>query len=446
MTTETITAISITTILFFVGVVFLFAGGRKLVHLRNKLSHLYSQLEEQGKHSENRDRSLQDSIGQMERQVHADVVEIKHTGERQLQDHQAKLRLALGEHKTHFERRHGEALKSIQETLDNGYRTLQQQIVHALDRSTQELTARFDGLTNATDKKLLEISGQVEKRLDDGFEKTTATFADILKRLALIDEAQKRISELSTNVVSLQEILSDKRSRGAFGEVQLNALVRNVIPPSNYRLQYTFPNGRIVDCALFLPSPTGTVAIDSKFPKESFDRMLDLESSQIERTAAKRQFKVDVKKHIQDIAMKYIVPGETSDGAIMFLPAEAIFAEIHAHHTDLVEEAHAARVWLVSPTTLMAILTTVLAVIKDEEREKNSDILRKHLSLLSKDFGRFGDRMDALSKHIRQANDDVEKVQTSARKISAHFQKIERVDLDTPPPSLGHSSSDQESN
>lgn len=252
----------------------------------------------------------------------------------------------------------------------------------------------------------------------------------MVERLAKIDEAQKKITELSSNVVSLQEVLSDKRSRGAFGEIQMASLVRNMMPENSFALQHSLTNGTRVDCMLFLPEPTGDLAIDSKFPLDSYQRMMDHEASDADRLTAERQFKQDIKKHIKDISEKYIIPGETSDSAMMFIPAEAVFAEIHAHQPELVEESHRQRVWMVSPSTLMAVLTTVRAVLKDAATRKQVHLIQEHLVGLSKDFERFRKRMDNLSTHIRMANDDVKEVNTSAKKISSRFQKIEKVELD----------------
>jgi DNA recombination protein RmuC len=270
----------------------------------------------------------------------------------------------LNQHREKFEQRQLETLKLQQESLTQGMTDVRRQVTEALVRNGDDLGKRVDALTQNTDLKLKEISGQVERRLSEGFEKTTATFTDVLKRLALIDEAQKKITELSGNVVSLQEVLADKRSRGAFGEVQLTQLIRNVMPENSFALQHTLKNGNRADCMLFLPQPTGNIAIDSKFPLEGFRNMTNIGLGEADRVQAERQFRVDIRKHIKDIASKYIEPGETSDGAVMFIPAEAVFAEIHAHYYDLVEEAQRARVWLVSPTTLMAILTTARAVLK----------------------------------------------------------------------------------
>mgnify|MGYP006165588359 CR=1 FL=1 len=297
-----------------------------------------------------------------------------------------------------------------------------------LQQQAQLLAEQVKQLTQSVDQRLKDIAGQVERRLADGFEKTNQTFTDIVKRLALIDDAQKKITELSTNVVSLQEVLADKRSRGAFGEVQLTALIRNVLPEQHFSLQHTLSNGRIADCMLFLPKPSGDIAIDAKFPLESYKKMTDVQLSADERKQAQRQFKLDIKKHINDIADKYIIANETADGAIMFLPAEAIFAELHAYHADIVEEAYRRRVWLTSPTTLMAVLTTARSVLKDDATQRQVHLIQQHLIKLAEDFDRFRGRFDNLAKHIDQAAVDVKQIHTSANKISSRFSQIEKVE------------------
>lgn len=328
-----------------------------------------------------------------------------------------------------FEQRQGETQKNLLESLSGSVDRVQKQLAEGQARNTEDLVKRMEALTKATDERLREISGQVERRLSEGFEKTNKTFADIQKRLALIDDAQKKITELSTNVVSLQRVLADRTSRGAFGEVQLEALVRNVLPEKAFRMQHVLTNGRRVDCILFLPPPTGSVSIDSKFPLENYRRKVDPDATDEARRQAERDFARDVQVHIDAVAGKYVVPGETADGAILFIPAEAVFAEIHAHHSDLVEKAQRLRVWMASPTTLMAILTTAAAVIKDSETREQVHVIQEHLSMLAKDFERFEDRMGALARHIGQANDDVGKVQTSARKLTSRFRKIEKLEM-----------------
>ena len=317
----------------------------------------------------------------------------------------------------------------LHDTLSKGVQDNRQQVKEALQDYAKELGERVRQLTQTTESKLNIINEQVEKRLSDGFEKTNATFGDVIKRLALIDAAQQKITELSSNVVSLQEILNDKRSRGAFGEIQLTALISNLIPEQHVSYQHSLSNGRRPDCMLFLPEPTGNVAIDAKFPLESFRTYKDTALAETDRQQALKQFKVDIRRHIQDIAEKYIIAGETSDGALMFIPAEAVFAEIHAHHPDLVELAQRSKVWLVSPTTLMAVLTTARAVLKDAATRQQVHEIQKHLRLLADDFDRFQLRMDNLSKRIAQAHNDVEQVHISSRKITQRFGQIERADF-----------------
>ncbi|MCK4870970.1 MAG: DNA recombination protein RmuC [Gammaproteobacteria bacterium] len=334
-----------------------------------------------------------------------------------------ELRDSIAEHQL-------KSLKVIQESIQGSMADIRSQVMGTLNHNTDSLTKRVEKLTETTDFRLKEISGQVEKRLSEGFEKTTNIFADVVKRLALIDVAQKKITELSGNVVDLQAILSDKRSRGAFGEVQLSGLIRNTIPERNFELQYTLSNGKRADCILLLPEPTGNLVIDAKFPLESYQRLSDISLAESERRSAEQQFKVDIRKHIHDIADKYIVENETADGAMMFIPAEAVFAEIHAHYPDLVEHSHKKRVWMVSPTTMMAVLTTARAVLKDAATRKQVHVIQEHLGFLGKDFERFQKRMDDLAKHIEQANKDVEHVHKSSRKITSRFSKIEKVELE----------------
>ena len=291
---------------------------------------------------------------------------------------------------------------------------------------------RVQQLSQAVDGRLNEISGKVAERLDEGFKKTNDTFTSVMTRLAVIDEAQKKIEGLATNVVSLQEILGDKRSRGAFGEVQLEGLVRNTLPPNAYQFQFTLKSGLRVDCALVLPTPVGMLCVDAKFPLENYSRMHDAAAGKSEQDMARRQFKQDVKKHIDDIAAKYIVAGETSEGALMFLPAEAVFAELHAYHGDLIEHAQRKRVWITSPTTMMAMLNTVCAVLRDTETRRMAHVIKDELAKLAKDFARFDDRMKKLAAHIQQASTDVNDVRISSDKITRRFAQIERVELENP--------------
>ena len=319
----------------------------------------------------------------------------------------------------------------LEKLIEQG-RAEQSLLQDTLKGMTAHFNERVQQLSQTVDGRLNEISGKVAERLDEGFKKTNETFTSVMSRLAVIDEAQKKIEGLASNVVSLQEILGDKRSRGAFGEVQLEALVRNSLPPDAYAFQYTLKSGVRADCVLILPEPTGTVCVDAKFPLENYRRMFDDSLVPAERDGARRQFKLDVKKHVDDIATKYIVADETSDGAVMFLPAEAVFAEIHAYHPDLVEHAQKKRVWLTSPTTLMAVLNTARAVIRDSETRRMAHVIKDELGKLAKDFARFDERMKKLASHIDQASKDVGEVRISSDKISKRFAQIERVELDHP--------------
>jgi DNA recombination protein RmuC len=309
---------------------------------------------------------------------------------------------------------------------------------------SEQLVGTVGALAQSVDGRLAEIGGKVGERLEEGFKRTNETFASVMARLATIDEAQRKIDGLTSNVVGLQELLGDKRARGAFGEVQLEAIVRNALPPGAYEMQATLGNRLRVDCLLQLPDPTGRVAVDSKFPLENYRAAYADGAAEGDRQGALRRFKADVRKHIDDIAEKYIVPGETSDGAVMFVPAEAVFAEIHAHHPELVEHAQRRHVWITSPTTMMAILNTARAVIKDHETRRQVHVIKDALSKLARDFERFDSRMQALANHIRQANDDIQQVHVSSQKITSRFRDIEQVDFDhgpgtvpLPPPAEG---------
>lgn len=306
----------------------------------------------------------------------------------------------------------------------------------SLQQGMQEVSQRMNQLTEATQQRLHTMGGYMEQRLSDGFSKTSETFTQVMERLTLIDAAQKQIGELSGHVISLQQILADKRARGVFGEMQLHDLIQNVLPAESFKLQYSFSNGKRADCVLFMPPPNGTIAIDAKFPLESFKCVVDASLSEAARQAAQTQFRHDVRYHVQAVARKYIIPGETTDSAILFIPAETIFAEIHAHHIPLVEEAQRARVWLTSPSTLMAVLTTVRAVLKDARTREQIHVIQKHLLALREDFGRFQQRMDKLALHIQQAHVDIQEAQTSARKLTHRFKRIENADLSNSPTSV----------
>ena len=297
---------------------------------------------------------------------------------------------------------------------------------------SRNLNDDFNKQNERIDTRLNVINERVNQRLDDNFKKTNKTFNNVLEKLAKIDEAQKKIDSLSTDIVSLQGILTDKKSRGIFGEVNLTHILSSVFGEKNdkiYQLQYSFKNDTIADAVLFAPEPLGTIAIDSKFPLENYRIMVDKNMDKLSREAAAKLFKADVKKHIDAISSKYIIPGVTSDQAIMFLPAEAIFAELNAYHEDIIEYAYKKRVWITSPTTLMSTLTTIEVIIKNQERDKYAKIIQEELQKLSIEFGRYRDRWDKLSRSIESVNKDVLDIHTTTEKISKRFDSINKVDI-----------------
>ena len=294
-----------------------------------------------------------------------------------------------------------------------------------------EMRDDFNSLNERLEIRLNQINDRVNERLDQNFEKTNKTFTSVLERLSRIDEAQKKIETLSSDIVSLQSILTDKKTRGIYGEVNLKHIMENVFGVNDkiYELQHTLPNTTIADCVLYAPEPLGTIIIDSKFPLENYQLMVDKKLSPSERAMHEKQFKIDVKKHIDAISSKYIIPGVTSDQAIMFLPAEAIFAEINAYHYDVLDYAYKKKVWICSPTTLISTLSVIEMIIKNIERDKYTEIIHEELNKLGIEFSRYKERWDKLAKSIETVNKDVENVHITTEKISKKFDMINRVEV-----------------
>lgn len=298
---------------------------------------------------------------------------------------------------------------------------------------SRDMNKDFNELNDKIEERLIKINDKVNNRLDENFDKTNKTFMSVLERLSKIDEAQKKIEILSNDIVSLQGILTDKKSRGTFGEVNLNNILRSVFGENNtkiYDLQHKFPNGFIADAVIYAPSPLGTVAIDSKFPLENYQNMVNKDIGKAEREIYEKKFKMDVKKHIDDIKNKYIIDGVTSNQAFMFLPAEALFAELNAYHEDIIEYAYKNRVWIASPTTLMSMLTVIQTVIKNMERDKYAAVIQKELSALSVEFARYKERWDSLQKSIDRVSKDVKEVNVTTEKITNKFDSINKVEID----------------
>ena len=331
-----------------------------------------------------------------------------------------------------------EKLEKISNRMNKDFISFQEGTSRYINESniklSESLGNNFNILTKRIDDNLNNINKRVDERLSEGFDKTNKTFANILERLSKIDEAQKKIDSLSTNIVSLQDILTDKKSRGTFGEVQLNNILISIFGEANdkiYQIQRKLSNNNIADAVVYIPEPVGTLCIDSKFPLENYQRMIDKNIAEFDRIQAEKDFKTNIKKHINDISDKYIISGETSDQAIMFIPAEAIFAEINAYHQDLIDYASMRKVRLASPTTLMYVLSIVQIILKNAEREKFSSIIHSELNKLGDEFKRYKTRWDALAKDIKRVSDDVENINITSNKIEKKFNSISRVELDS---------------
>lgn len=298
---------------------------------------------------------------------------------------------------------------------------------------TKDLRDDFDKLNERIENRINHLNEKVNARLDENFDKSNKTFMNVLERLNKIDEAQKKIDGLSTEIVSLQSVLTDKKTRGTFGEVNLEYILNNAFGGSNngiYSLQHKMSNGAIVDSLLYAPSPLGTIGIDSKFPLENYQKMTDKRRTKEERMIFEKAFVNDVKKHINDIASKYIIPGETSDEAIMFLPAEAIFAEINAYHPELINYAYQKKVWITGPTTLISTLSIISMILKNMERDKYAKVIHEELDKLGVEFNRYKDRWDKLSRSVKSVNQSIDELHTTTEKISKRFASIKNAEID----------------
>jgi DNA recombination protein RmuC len=301
------------------------------------------------------------------------------------------------------------------------------------DNLNKQVMDHFALLSKTLNDQLRNINDKVENRLSEGFKQTNQTFQNIVERLSKIDEAQKNIEKLSSEVVDLQHLLTDKKARGTFGEVQLEHILESIFGQQNkaiYDTQVTLSNNKVVDVLLHIPNPMGDLPIDSKFPLENYQKMVDQSLDDITRLEATRKFKSDVKRHVDEIANKYIILNETADQAVMFIPAEAIFAEINAYHQDLVEYAQRKRVWIASPTTIMSFLTTVQVMLRNIERDKHAKIIQEELIRLSAEFTRYKERWDKLSRSIDTVTKDVKNIHTTTEKIGKRFDEIASVDID----------------
>jgi len=304
----------------------------------------------------------------------------------------------------------------------------QQELAGRISQLTENQSQTQSALAKAIEERFDVVTERMGKSLEKSATDTAKTMGELHTRLSIIDEAQKHITELSGQVVGLQDILANKQARGAFGEVQLNALVQNALPPSAYSFQATLSNGKRADCLIRLPNPPGSIVVDAKFPLESYQELRNVDDAG--RKQAERRFADDILKHVNAIAERYILAGETAESALMFLPSEAVYAELHANFPGVVEKSYAARVWIVSPTTLMATLNTVRAVLKDARMREQAHVIQAEVKKLLEDVGRLDDRVGKLSRHFGQAEQDLRDIGISSGKIQRRAERIEELELE----------------
>ena len=284
-------------------------------------------------------------------------------------------------------------------------------------------------MINMMEERLEKVQLQMNENLSHSSRRTAQSLGDLQQRLSTIDKAQEKITKLSGDVLSLQDILSNKQTRGAFGEIQLTDIVSKALPSDGFELQATLSNGKRADCLIKLPNPPGPIVVDSKFPLEAYEALRNA-SSETETSTAVRSFRISVRKHIKDISEKYIIEGETADGAILFLPSEAVYAELHANFSDLVREGFTARVWIVSPTTCMATLNTMRAILKDARMREQAGAIRNELTLLYHDVDRLGVRVESLDRHFNQAAKDISDIKISADKAGRRAKRLDNFDFE----------------
>ena len=317
------------------------------------------------------------------------------------------------------------ALGQRVQALGEGQERLAGGLHHVSEAQAKQQTS----MLQLIEKRLADVQLQMNENLQGSARRTAHSLGELQQRLTAIDKAQDNITKLSGDVLSLQDILSNKQTRGAFGEIQLNDIVSKALPSDSYSLQATLSNGRRADCLIHLPNPPGPIAIDSKFPLEPYEALRNA-TSDWELNEAARQLRTAVKKHIKDISEKYIIEGETADGALMFLPSEAVYAELHANFSELVREGFSARVWIVSPTTCMATLNTMRAILKDARMREQAGAIRRELGLLYQDVDRLGTRVENLDRHFAQAAKDITEIKISADKAGKRARRLDNFDFE----------------
>jgi DNA recombination protein RmuC len=305
----------------------------------------------------------------------------------------------------------------------------QQQLAGGLTHVSEAQSAAQSHMLQLMEKRLSQVTERMNENLQGSARRTAQSLGDLQQRLQAIDKAQDNITKLSGDVLSLQDILSNKQTRGAFGEIQLHDIVTKALPSDSYTLQATLSNGKRADCLIHLPNPPGPICVDSKFPLEAYEA-LRRATTETELTEAARFLRTSVRKHIKDISERYILDGETADGALMFLPSEAVYAELHANFPEVVRDGFAARVWIVSPTTCMATLNTMRAILKDARMREQAGAIRRELGLLFADVDRLGTRVENLDRHFHQASKDISDIKISADKAGRRARRLDNFDFE----------------
>ena len=298
-------------------------------------------------------------------------------------------------------------------------------------RLGEQLQNQERELSKKLEERLADVTRRVGEGLEKSYKTTENSLTDLKQRLAVIDTAQKNITELSTQVVGLQDILANKQARGAFGEIQLNDLIVQALPPNAYTFQAAVGGNRRVDCLLTLPNPPGSIGIDAKFPLEHYQALRQA-SSDGERETARKALGQAITVHVKAIAERYIVPGETAESALMFLPSEAVYAELHANLPAVVQDAFRRKVWIVSPTTLMATLNTVRAVLKDASMREQAHVIQVEVTTLLKDVDRLDERVSKLQTHFGHVEKDIREIRISADKITKRGERIQEIEVEEP--------------
>lgn len=305
----------------------------------------------------------------------------------------------------------------------------QERLAGGLHHVSEAAAVSQSAMLAVMEQRLAEVSRSMGETLVGTSTRTARSLGELHQRLETIDRAQANIEKLSGNVLSLQDILSNKQTRGAFGEIQLNDIVIKALPSDAYTMQATLSNGRRADCLIHLPNPPGPIVIDAKFPLEAYEAMRRAQTPR-QVTEAAQAMRVAVRAHIRAISEKYILEGETADGALMFLPSEAVYAELHANFPEVVRDGFAARVWIVSPTTCMATLNTMRAVLKDARMREQAGAIRRELSELYKDVERLGERVGNLDRHFGQAAKDIEEIKISSDKAGKRARRLDNFDFE----------------